>query len=131
MDMPGPINEAEAEQDAADAAREKSRDSLFLSAIVVFDGTVTPQTVRVRNLSAGGMMIDVGAARQKGVGVSVVLQNIGEIRGRVIWSTEKRLGIAFEHEIDPHLARRKPVAAKLPGCKLPYVASRRPGLAIR
>lgn len=131
MDMPGPINEAEAEQDTADAAREKSRDSLFLSAIVVFDGTATLQTVRVRNLSAGGMMIDVGAARQKGLGVSVVLQNIGEIRGRVIWSTEKRLGIAFEHEIDPHLARRKPVAAEVPGCKLPYVASRRPGLAIR
>jgi len=131
MEMPGPIAKAEPEQDGAAAAREKSRDSMFLSAIVLFDGTATSQTVRVRNLSAGGMMIDVGAARNKGLGVTIVLQNIGEIRGSVIWSTGKRMGIAFEQEIDPHLARRKPVAAKVPGCKLAYTTSRRPGLAIR
>jgi hypothetical protein len=131
MEMPGPIDEAEPEQECTDAARGKSRDSMFLSAIVLFDGTATSQTVRVRNLSAGGMMIDVGAARKKGLGVTIVLQNIGEIRGSVIWSTEKRLGIAFEHEIDPHLARRKPVTAKVPGYKLPLATSRRPGLAIR
>jgi|CXWL01.1.fsa_nt_gi hypothetical protein len=131
MEMPGPIDEAEPEQECADAARGKSRDSMFLSAIVLFDGTATSQTVRVRNLSAGGMMIDVGAARKMGLGATIVLQNIGEIRGSVIWSTEKRLGIAFEHEIDPHLARRKPVTAKVPGCRLPLDTSRRPGLAIR
>ncbi len=131
MDMPGPITQSETEPDAEDAAREKARDSTFLSAVVVFDGTSTPQTVRVRNVSAGGMMIDIGAAREKGSGVTANLKNIGEIRGHVIWSTAKRMGIAFDHEIDPHLARHKPVAAEIPGCKLPYTTSRRPGLAVR
>lgn len=131
MEMSGPASGIEDEQAAADAPREKTRDSIFLTAIVVFDGTSNPQTVHVRNVSAGGMMIDVGVAREKGLGVTVALKNIGEIRGRVVWSTASRIGIAFDQEINPHLARHKPVVAEIPGYNPPLEKSRRPGLAVR
>ena len=130
MDLPENYQTDENDPGATESQRE-SRDSLFLSADVVFDDSPTQYTVRVRNVSAGGMMIDVTAPREKGVGVTASLKNIGEVRGKVVWSTAKRIGITFDNEIDPHLARHKATAAPLPGYKRPYIGSRRPGLAIR
>ena len=130
MDLPENCQTDENDHGATESQRE-SRDSLFLSADVVFDDSPTQYTVRVRNVSAGGMMIDVTAPREKGVGVTASLKNIGEVRGKVVWSTAKRIGITFDNEIDPHLARHKAIAAPVPGYKRPYIGSRRPGLAIR
>ena len=131
MDAPDPTEQGKAEQDALEVARERARDSMFLSAVVHFDGDKKPLTVRVRNLSPGGIMIDVPASREAHLGVTVTLKNIGEVRGSVIWSTAKRMGIALESEIDPALARNKPDAREVPGYNRPFVGSRRPGLAIR
>ena len=130
MDLPEHCETNENDPGSTEAERE-SRDSLFLSADVVFDDSPKQYTVRVRNISAGGMMIDVTAPREKGVGVTASLKNIGEVRGKVVWSTAKRIGITFDNEIDPHLARHKATAAPVPGYKRPYIGSRRPGLAIR
>ena len=131
MDLPENHPTEENEHDATESQREKSRDSLFLSADVIFDDSQRQYTVRVRNVSAGGMMIDVTAPREKGLGVTARLKNIGEVRGKVVWSTANRIGITFDHEIDPNLARYKAEAAPVPGYKRAYVGSRRPGLAIR
>lgn len=117
--------------DATEQSREQSRESTFLSAILVFDGSPRKLTVRVRNVSAGGMMVDMTGQREKGAALTVELKNVGEIRGTVAWSTENRLGITFDEEIDPQLARYKPPAVEAPGYKRPFVESRRPGLAIR
>lgn len=131
MDLPESDQTDDNEHNATESQREKSRHSLFLSADVIFDDSPKQHTVRVRNVSAGGMMIDVTAPREKGLGVTARLENIGEVRGMVVWSTAKRIGITFDQEIDPNLARHKPTAAPVPGYKRPYVESRRPGLAIR
>lgn len=87
--------------------REDVRDSMFLAGIVHCSGG-TERPVRVRNLSAGGMMAECDADFCKGDAVAVMLRGIGRVTGKVAWRTSDRIGIAFDVEIDPKAAR-KPV----------------------
>lgn len=131
MDRPSDPQSEPESNDAAEQAREQSRESTFLSAIVSFDGSPRKLDVRVRNVSAGGMMVDMAGKRETGAALTVELKNIGEVRGTVAWSTENRMGISFDEEIDPQLARYKPTAIEAPGYKRPYTEPRRPGLSVR
>lgn len=95
-----------------DAALERtgSRDSLLLSAqLRTADGVDV--SVRVRNLSSGGLMAEYAQPIAHGVPVEVKVRGVGWIDGRVAWTAEGRIGIAFEREIDP-MAARKPVATR-------------------
>lgn len=85
--------------------RQVGRDSLFLLAQVRIDGQDNPVRVKVRNLSAGGMMAEGDARVIRGARVGVELRNIGWITGSVAWKQGNRFGIAFAEEIDPKLAR--------------------------
>ncbi|MFX7984907.1 PilZ domain-containing protein, partial [Acinetobacter baumannii] len=71
--------------------------------------------VRVRNLSAGGLMAEVPEALAIGTPVEVEVRGIGWVLGRIAWAAAGRVGVAFEHEIDPRMAR-KPVGG---GTKTP------------
>ena len=117
---------AESEQ----GKRQEKRDSLFLSATVTIEGS-KPFTTRVRNLSSGGMMIDVTNDPVPGAPLVAEVRGIGEITGRIAWSSPGRAGVAFTQEVDPRLAR----AGVAPKVGLPEylksVPGRRPGLAIR
>ena len=93
---------------AAAAKRGQDRDSLFLKAILRFASTQDEGEVRIRNLSAGGLMAEAAVQVPRGEKVELKLRNIGWIRGTVAWVAEGRIGIAFEHPIDPKVAR-KPV----------------------
>ena len=92
---------------AAEAAhqRKEPRDSMFLQAMVCLDGGPAPAPLRVRNLSAGGMMVDCDQDWAKGDAVVAELRGIGHVRGRIAWRAGGRIGIAFDDPIDPHLAR--------------------------
>lgn len=92
------------------AKRGMNRDSLLLSAILRFPRTKDEREVRIRNLSAGGLMAEVPTRVSRGESVEIHLRSIGWITGHVAWATEGRLGIAFDHPIDPKDAR-KPVGA--------------------
>lgn len=85
--------------------RQVGRDSLFLLAQVRSDGIDNPVRVKVRNLSAGGMMAEGDAHVMRGARVDVELRNIGWVSGTVAWKQDNRFGIAFADEIDPKLAR--------------------------
>jgi len=90
-------------------ARSGPRDSLFLlTNLETGDGTPLGRA-RVRNLSATGLMADCERPVPAGVKVTLELRGVGCISGKVIWSREDRIGIAFDEEIDPQLAR-KPVS---------------------
>ncbi len=89
--------------------RQVNRDSLFLLAQLRVDGGDDVYRVKVRNLSAGGMMAEGLAPVSRGLPVVVELRNIGWINGSVAWKQDDRFGIAFLEEIDPRLARA-PVA---------------------
>ena len=94
--------------DDAETNRQDSRDSLFLMATLRIIGAADATQVRVRNLSAGGMMADYPEGLDRDVRVEVDLRGIGWVPGQVAWSTSGRIGIAFDRQIDPLLAR-KPV----------------------
>lgn len=85
--------------------RQIERDSLFLMAEMRVDGVAGDHKVRVRNVSAGGLMADGGPRVQPGGLVWIELRNIGWVEGTVAWVQDSRCGIAFREEIDPKLAR--------------------------
>lgn len=85
--------------------RTVDRDSLFLLAQLRVDGDETVYRVKVRNLSAGGMMAEGDVLVARGSRVHVELRNIGWTLGSVAWKQENRFGIAFADEIDPKMAR--------------------------
>lgn len=117
--------------DSITRSRQLPRDSLFLSAEVAVEGGLKPVSVRVRNLSAGGMMVDSNAIFHEGSIVAAELRGIGSVSGQIAWIIEDRAGISFDKEIDPKEARA-PVAAAKPVVRFtpPTARPRRPGLKI-
>lgn len=85
--------------------RNLSRDSLFVLAELTVDGQVEGVRVKVRNLSAGGMMAEGDTDIERGERVSVELRRIGTVSGNVAWVQGRRFGVAFDKEIDPKRAR--------------------------
>jgi prepilin-type processing-associated H-X9-DG protein len=98
--------------------RQVERDSLLLMAQVRVEGGETEYRVKVRNLSAGGMMAEGEAPVARGTLVSVELRNIGWVDGSVAWKQGERFGIAFVDEVDPKLARTS-VSAGAPDLTAP------------
>ncbi|MEO5866868.1 MAG: PilZ domain-containing protein [Sphingomonas sp.] len=94
--------------DIDEQGRQESRDSLFLMAGLRVAGDSPAQQVRVRNLSTGGLMADYPAGLPQGVAVEFDVRGIGGISGIVAWSAAGRIGVAFDRDIDPMMAR-KPV----------------------
>jgi hypothetical protein len=93
--------------------RQVNRDSLFLLAQLRVDGQDMVHRVKVRNLSAGGMMAEGEAKVMRGAHVLVELRNIGWVEGAVAWKQGNRFGIAFADEIDPVVVRG---AGTMQGC---------------
>jgi prepilin-type processing-associated H-X9-DG protein len=85
--------------------RQIERDSLLLLAQLRVEGGEAEYRVKVRNLSAGGMMAEGSAPVARGSLVSIDLRNIGWVDGSVAWKQDERFGIAFVHEIDPRVPR--------------------------
>lgn len=85
--------------------RQIARDSLFVMAELRVDGLPGEHRVRVRNLSAGGLMAEGEINLQRGQVVWLNVRNIGWVEGSVAWVEGSRCGIAFRDEIDPRVAR--------------------------
>lgn len=89
--------------------RHINRDSLFLMADVRLEGDTACHRVKVRNLSAGGMMAEGDVTVLRGARVTVELRNLPAVDGSVAWVQDNRFGVAFASEIDPK-APRTPVS---------------------
>jgi hypothetical protein len=85
--------------------RQIARDSLFLLAEMRLDGIDGVHRIKVRNLSAGGMMGEGTVRVTRGTIIEVNIRNIGWVRGSVAWVQDTRFGVAFVEDIDPRLAR--------------------------
>jgi hypothetical protein len=105
--------------DAPTPQRGGSRDSLLLGAQFRAAGAEDSVQVRVRNLSAGGLMAEYVGAIGSGDRIEIEVRGIGWVPGEVAWSTNGRIGIAFDREIDP-LRARKPVAGGRKGAAPGY-----------
>ncbi|EJL21110.1 PilZ domain-containing protein [Novosphingobium sp. AP12] len=85
--------------------RQIARDSLFLMADLRVDGLDSDFRIKVRNLSAGGMMGEGSVRVVRGTVVQVNIRNVGWVEGSVAWVQDSRFGVAFREDIDPRLAR--------------------------
>lgn len=92
------------------SVRGRPRDSLLLTAQLLVPSMSAPVQVRVRNLSAGGLMAEYAGPVVLNDAVEIEMRGVGRISGTIAWVTEGRVGIAFNAQIDPMLAR-KPVKA--------------------
>jgi hypothetical protein len=86
-------------------SRQIARDSLFVLAKLRVDGETGEHRIKMRNLSAGGMMAEGVIRAVRGMVVWVNLRNIGWVEGTIAWVQDCRFGIAFRDEIDPRMAR--------------------------
>lgn len=85
--------------------RNISRDSLFILAELRVDGGDGEHRVKVRNLSAGGMMAEGSVKVVRGERVEVSLRNVGWVAGTVAWVQDNRFGVAFAEDVDPSVIR--------------------------
>lgn len=93
------------------AARPDARESVLLMAMMRGPSAANVP-VRVRNLSAGGMMVLSQILISRDEAVEIDLAGIGTIAGRVAWVFCGRIGIQFDRPIDPLLARGAANCAK-------------------
>jgi hypothetical protein len=96
--------------------RQIARDSLFVMADLRLPGADDEHRIKVRNLSAGGMMGEGPVRVMRGAQVEINIRNIGWVEGSVAWVQDDRFGVAFLEEIDPKIARAPvaPPATHLP-----------------
>jgi len=101
-----------AEQKDKDGAQSRAgeRNNFFLHTVLKDAQGKELCKARVRNLSNTGMMAECDLQPGIGTSLSLDLRGIGEITGTVVRQDTGRLGIRFDREVDPMLAR-KPVGS--------------------
>jgi hypothetical protein len=95
------------------ANRSDARDSLLLAASFRVIGQKVEHLVRIRNLSAGGLMAELDRVLEIGTPVEVNVRGVGWVQGQVAWVAAGRVGVAFNRQIDPRAARKPVVAPKV------------------
>lgn len=120
-------------QGGADSQRRDERDSLFVFARLKHEGQAGEgHSVRVRNVSSGGLMADAPEDFRQAMRIEIALEGVGTVLATVAWAEAGRIGVAFDHPIDKTLAR-KPRAAKADEelFRPTAIDYRRPGLKAR
>ncbi len=86
---------------SGESQREQNRDSLFMGAKITIGTSPVAVSTVIRNLSAGGVMIDSPVGLKKGDRVVTHLRNLGEVPGDVAWVHNGRAGVMFDFRIEP------------------------------
>ena len=81
--------------------RRTGRESLMMLTDLRLAGEPGEHRVRIRNLSAKGMMAEGAVRAPPGALVEVALEDHGWVAGAVAWVQDNRFGIAFREDIDP------------------------------
>ena len=114
---------------ATDEKRHSFRNSLFLTARCRIEGQEAEMLVKLRNISAQGLMAEGPLRPADGALVSIELRNLGWTPGSVAWVQDNRFGIVFAQNIDP--ARVKYVPASSPERSDDVMARRPLGVRLR
>lgn len=127
MDGVGRVDVGTGEDLATAGARDRKRDSLFMTAVLRIADEPETREVRVRNLSAGGLMIEHDRPIAPGAVVHLAMRGLGDLTGSVAWSTRGRVGVALDEPIDPKRARKPVGTGKgTPGYAKPLLVARAP-----
>ena len=92
---------------AAIETRNFYRDSLYVCGEMTLEASEAASPIKVRNLSARGMMAVCDEPVRLGQQATIGLRNIGTVNGTILWVHGHRFGITFEQEIDPKLVRQQ------------------------
>ncbi|WP_068080015.1 PilZ domain-containing protein [Novosphingobium rosa] len=104
--------------------RHSFRDNLLMRTQCRIRETGAEILVKLRNISAQGLMAEGEGAPAKGAEVALELRNLGWVEGRVAWVQDQRFGIVFAQEIDP--ARVRQPLADSAAATAPATMLRRP-----
>ncbi|WCT78378.1 PilZ domain-containing protein [Novosphingobium humi] len=85
--------------------RNAPRNNLLLSSVCHWPNRQLDERVKIRNVSATGLMAEGTLGATVGEQVVLELRNIGAIEGIVAWVQSNRFGVAFARPIDPVLLR--------------------------
>ncbi|WJS98067.1 PilZ domain-containing protein [Novosphingobium humi] len=99
MSQPDTANDPYADQ------RNAPRNNLLLSSVCHWPNRQLDERVKIRNVSATGLMAEGTLGATVGEQVVLELRNIGAIEGIVAWVQSNRFGVAFARPIDPVLLR--------------------------
>ena len=77
------------------------RYAVVLSAQITPESEDTPISVRVCNISAGGLMAIVPPHVALRGQVSIMIRHVGKLIGRIVWAQKDRIGVRFDAEIVP------------------------------
>jgi hypothetical protein len=88
--------------------RHSFRNSLLLTARCRIHGQDGEMLVKLRNLSAQGLMAEGPHTPPDGALVSLDLRNLGWTEGTVAWVQDNRFGIVFANDIDPAQVKYTP-----------------------
>ncbi len=80
--------------------RQDARENLTLMADIRIVGRDGDHRIKVRNLSAGGMMGEGPVEVTRGMTVAVQFPNVGWAEGSIMWVQADRFGVAFCDEIN-------------------------------
>ncbi|MBA3668899.1 MAG: PilZ domain-containing protein [Sphingomonas sp.] len=111
--------------------RDDERVSPHLRNGKIIDGEGAEQLIKVRNMSAGGLMAIVGRLYEVGAQVEIELSS-QKIPATVVWTRDDTIGLKFDQNVDlgELLAGRKPrhgFRARPPRLDIPCKASVRIG----
>lgn len=110
-------------------SRADERRHMMLQASMHADHLAKDEPIRIRNISAGGLMAVSRHVVRRGERVTIALQGIGEVAGRVAWVHGERFGVSFARAINPNLVRQAVAQRQTSQVILTHVANpRRPGL---
>lgn len=91
-------------QQSIDPAREK-RNSVIVRALVEAPGGAAVER-RVRNLSRSGACVEHAGELRDGMTVTLQIGTVQDLRGQVMWITDRLAGLRFADTIDLEEARK-------------------------
>jgi hypothetical protein len=103
------------------------RYSVMLTGRIRRSHATNHMPIKVRNISAGGMMCECGYPARHDEAVEVELPRLGVVAGRIRWTSGSRIGIEFDGPVDPTLAWAKQQKSEVL-FELPAMSTRRPGV---
>lgn len=80
----------------------------------------------VRNISAGGLMANIYSTHSVGEAVAFELKAGAVVNGRIVWSRENRIGVAFDEPIDVDAVLASPQGESEVQARLPRIELHRP-----
>lgn len=74
---------------------------MYLLAMLRIESKAAEHSVKIRNLSSTGLMVEGDVRVRPGSLVAINIRNIGWVDGSVAWAAGNRFGVMLDIEIDP------------------------------